>query len=101
MKNILIISGHPNLQQSTANRAILDELAGRLPHAQIRRLDALYFDYQIDIAAEQQALLVVDVIVWQFPLFWYSLPALLKKWLDDVSMCSQYPRWSHTRSAEY
>ena len=42
MKNILIISGHPNLQQSTANRAILDELAGRLPHAQIRHLDALY-----------------------------------------------------------
>jgi NAD(P)H dehydrogenase (quinone) len=84
MKNILIISGHPNLQQSTANRAILDELAGRLPHAQIRRLDALYPDYQIDIAAEQQALLAADVIVWQFPLFWYSLPALLKKWLDDV-----------------
>ena len=52
MKNILIISGHPNLQQSTANRAILDELAGRLPHVQIRRLDALYPDYQINIAAE-------------------------------------------------
>ena len=25
-----------------------------------------------------------DVIVWQFPVHWYSLPALLKKWLDDV-----------------
>ena len=79
MKNILIISGHPNLQQSTANRMILDELADRLPQAQIRRLDALYPDYRIDVDAEQQALLNADVIVWQFPFFWYSLPALPKK----------------------
>lgn len=84
MKNILIISGHPNLQQSTANRLILDQLASRLPHAQIRRLDTLYPDYRIDIDAEQQALLLADVVVWQFPFFWYGLPALLKKWLDDV-----------------
>ena len=84
MKNILIISGHPNLQQSTANRMILDELADRLPQAQIRRLDALYPDYRIDVDAEQQTLLNADVIVWQFPFFWYSLPALPKKWLDDV-----------------
>ncbi|WDE02718.1 NAD(P)H-dependent oxidoreductase [Thalassomonas actiniarum] len=25
-----------------------------------------------------------DIIVLQFPLYWYSTPALLKKWLDDV-----------------
>ncbi|GAL26611.1 NAD(P)H oxidoreductase YRKL [Vibrio variabilis] len=25
-----------------------------------------------------------DVIVLQFPFYWYSMPALLKKWMDDV-----------------
>lgn len=78
MKNILIISGHPNLNESVANRTILDEVAARLPEAQIRKLDALYPDYRFDIAAEQEALKAADIIVWQFPFSWYSLPGLMK-----------------------
>lgn len=84
MKNILIISGHPNLENSVANHVILDELTRALPNADIRRLDALYPNYQINVAAEQTALEWADVIVWQFPFYWYSMPALMKKWLDDV-----------------
>lgn len=41
-------------------------------------------DAPLDVAAEQAALLAADVVVWQFPLYWYSLPALMKKYLDDV-----------------
>ncbi len=84
MKNVLIISGHPNLANSVANAAILEETARLLPDAEIRRLDSLYPDFRIDVAAEQAALLKADIIVWQFPFHWYSLPALMKKWLDDV-----------------
>ncbi|MDO4640262.1 MAG: NAD(P)H-dependent oxidoreductase [Neisseria sp.] len=84
MKNMLIISGHPNLQNSVANQIILEELAKALPNAEIRKLDELYPDFQIDVQAEQNALANADVIVWQFPFHWYSLPALMKKWLDDV-----------------
>ena len=84
MKKVLIISGHPNLKRSIANRAILDELARKLPEAEIRYLDALYPSFHIDVAAEQQAILAADIIVWQFPFHWYGLPALLKKWLDEV-----------------
>ncbi len=25
-----------------------------------------------------------DIIVWQFPMYWYNAPALLKKWIDDI-----------------
>ncbi|WP_439236463.1 NAD(P)H-dependent oxidoreductase [Lonepinella koalarum] len=84
MSNILIISGHPDLQQSTANRTILGELKKALPNAEIRDLGALYPNYQFDIEAEQAALLKADVIVWQFPIHWYHLPAILQKWLSDV-----------------
>lgn len=84
MNNILVISGHPNLDQSLANKTIVDTLQNNLGNADIRRLDVLYPDFQIDVAAEQAALLKADVIVWQFPFYWYSLPALMKKWLDDV-----------------
>ncbi|MFD1244263.1 NAD(P)H-dependent oxidoreductase [Paralysiella testudinis] len=84
MKNVLIISGHPDLAQSVANQTILNVLAEQLPQAEIRKLDALYPDYQIDVAAEQAAILQADIIVWQFPFYWYAMPALMKKYLDDV-----------------
>ncbi len=84
MKNILVVSGHPDLSRSLANSIILNDLAAALPDAEIRRLDSLYPTGQIDIAAEQSAVSRADIIVWQFPFSWYSLPALLKKWLDEV-----------------
>jgi glutathione-regulated potassium-efflux system ancillary protein KefG len=44
-----------------------------------------YPDFAIDIEAEQEKLLTAhDVIALQFPLYWYSTPALLKEWLDLV-----------------
>lgn len=84
MSKILVISGHPDLQASQANKAILACLSEDLDDIAIRRLDALYPDFRIDAAAEQQALLKADVVVLQFPLFWYASPALLKQWLDVV-----------------
>lgn len=81
---VLIISGHPSLEQSYTNSVILEQLHGALDNVEIRRLDTLYPDYSIDIEAEQQALLSAQVVVLQFPFYWYSMPALLKKWMDDV-----------------
>lgn len=37
-----------------------------------------------DVPAEQAALREADVIVWHFPFYWYSVPAIMKKWIDDV-----------------
>ncbi len=74
MKQILIISGHPNLAQSTANALIIQEVQKQLPNVEVRFLDKLYPNYQIDVSAEQDALSRADVIVWQFPFYWYSPP---------------------------
>ncbi|MBU9856506.1 NAD(P)H-dependent oxidoreductase [Rahnella bonaserana] len=84
MQNVLIISGHPNINESIGNATILGEVATALPEAEIRFLDALYPDYHINVAQEQQALLNADVIVWQFPFSWYSVPGLMKLWIDQV-----------------
>jgi glutathione-regulated potassium-efflux system ancillary protein KefF len=85
MSKVLIISGHPNLEHSLANRTILGDLADEAGiTVETRNLDRLYPDFKVDVAAEQAALVTADVIVWQFPFHWYALPALLKKWLDDV-----------------
>jgi NAD(P)H dehydrogenase (quinone) len=37
-----------------------------------------------DVVAEQEKLLWADVLVLQFPLWWFSVPAILKGWIDRV-----------------
>ena len=44
----------------------------------------IYPNRRFDIAAEQDALLKADVIVLQFPFSWYSVPGLMKLWIDEV-----------------
>lgn len=84
MKNILIISGHTNINNSVANKIILDRLEKDLPQAEIAYLDKLYPTYQIDKYVEQQRLLKADVIVLQFPFFWYGIPSIMSKWIEEV-----------------
>lgn len=85
MKNVLIIAGHPELRDNSfANKIILEDLERLLPAATVDRLGDLYPDYRIDVEAEQKKLVGADIIVLQFPIFWYSMPALLAKWMEDV-----------------
>ncbi|CAI2467687.1 Glutathione-regulated potassium-efflux system ancillary protein kefF [Serratia ficaria] len=37
-----------------------------------------------DIEREQQKLLWADVVILQFPLWWFSMPAILKGWVERV-----------------
>ncbi len=55
-----------------------------LEHVHIRDLYALYPEMDIDIRAEQAALLEHDIIVFHHPFFWYSVPPILKEWQDLV-----------------
>lgn len=36
------------------------------------------------IEAEQQKVEWCDLMIWQFPLWWFSVPAILKGWVDRV-----------------
>ncbi|GAB2525275.1 NAD(P)H-dependent oxidoreductase [Nocardiopsis aegyptia] len=37
-----------------------------------------------DVRAEQEKLLWADTLILQFPLWWYTMPAILKGWVDRV-----------------
>ncbi len=41
-----------------------------------------YFSH--DIQAEQEKLLWSDFVIFQFPLWWFSFPAIMKGWVDRV-----------------
>lgn len=89
---ILILLAHPNLRQSRVSRG-LAEAARHLsdtpdspggPRVEVRDLYALYPDYAIDVPTEQACAAQADLIVWLHPIQWYSMPALMKLWLDEV-----------------
>ena len=84
MSKILVVSGHPDYKNSVANRAILDDLHRKIPEAEIVYLDALYPDFRIDVPKEQKRLVEADVIVFEFPFWWYGSPSLMHRYVEDV-----------------
>ncbi|APG16383.1 NAD(P)H-dependent oxidoreductase [Kosakonia radicincitans] len=40
-----------------------------------------------DIAREQAKLQRADAVIFQFPLWWFSMPAIMKGWVDRVYAC--------------
>ncbi|MBQ0750637.1 MAG: NAD(P)H-dependent oxidoreductase [Roseovarius sp.] len=87
MTQTLILLFHPNIAKSKANAA-LQAAAHTIPGAQVVDMQARYpsghIDMHTDGEAEARALLEADRIVLQFPIQWYSTPALLKAWQDAV-----------------
>jgi glutathione-regulated potassium-efflux system ancillary protein KefF len=85
MADVLVIAAHPQLEQSRVTRAMLRALeAADAQRIEVRPLYALYPDYFIDVAAEQAALQAAKLVVWLHPVHWYSMPPLMKLWLDET-----------------
>ncbi|MFC3150634.1 NAD(P)H-dependent oxidoreductase [Litoribrevibacter euphylliae] len=80
----LVIFAHSDVKHSSiSNRLIISKLK-TVDGLEIRDLYQLYPDFKIDIEAEQQAMSDADVILFQYPFHWYSVPGLLKEWMDRV-----------------
>lgn len=84
MKKATVILAHPRFEQSYANKEIIRQIDLQMPNVEIRDISKMYPDFNIDVKAEQKALEESDVIVFQFPWWWYSSPAILKHYLDEV-----------------
>ncbi len=80
---IVLIYAHPYAEQSLANQELLDAIAD-VAAVEQRALYDLYPDFDIDVDAERRVLETADLIVLQHPVYWYSMPALLKLWIDEV-----------------
>ncbi|MCH4890190.1 NAD(P)H-dependent oxidoreductase [Acidaminobacter sp. JC074] len=80
---VLVVQAHPTMEKSVVNKEMLSYLEGK-DDVTVRRLYDLYPDWQIDKDQEQAACEAADRIVIQFPFYWYNMPALMKKWFDEV-----------------
>jgi glutathione-regulated potassium-efflux system ancillary protein KefG len=80
---VLVVMAHPALERSRANRVLMRS-AQAAPGVALRDLYELYPDFAVDVSAEQEALREASAVVLQYPIYWYSPPALMKEWLDLV-----------------
>ena len=86
MTNTLIIMSHPDVAQSTSQQFLLAAIKGE-EQIQIRHLESILAkqeDNHFDKTIEQAFLQEVDKIIFQFPLYWYQCPSVMKQWMDEV-----------------
>jgi glutathione-regulated potassium-efflux system ancillary protein KefF len=80
---IYVVFAHPYPSQSRANQMLLDAVRD-LPGLEVCPLYDRYPDFDIDVGAEQAALMRAGLVVWMHPVYWYNVPGLLKHWFDKV-----------------
>lgn len=81
--SIYLVAAHPDWRNSRITRRLLDA-ARSMPSVDVNDLYTSYPDYALDVQAEQTRLQRASLVALMFPLYWYSAPALLKLWLDEV-----------------
>ncbi|PUA18320.1 NAD(P)H dehydrogenase [Glaciimonas sp. PCH181] len=81
--NILILYAHPRPHRSRVNRRLV-QAASVLPNVHLHDLYETYPDFHINVRHEQALLKDADLVIFQHPIQWYSMPALLKLWVDTV-----------------
>ena len=80
---VALIYAHPYAERSLANTELLKSI-NDLQFIDRRPLYDLYPDFDVDAEAERKHIAKVDLIVLQHPVYWYSMPSLLKQWIDEV-----------------
>ena len=55
-----------------------------IPDIKFLHIDKEYPDLKINLKKDQERLLRNDIIIFQFPLFWYNTPSSLRKWIEVV-----------------
>jgi len=78
---LLLLFAHPSFQRSRVHAGLLRELEG-VEGLTFHDLYPAYpdFDFDVDVAREQELLLGHDAVLVQHPLYGYSTPPLVKQW---------------------
>lgn len=82
-RRVLVLFAHPAYEKSRVH-TWLSRAVRELPGVTFHDLYEAYPDQDVDVRREQALLVEHDVIVFQHPFYWYSVPPLLKQWMDLV-----------------
>lgn len=84
MNNILIINGHQKYDASEGklNQTLMDHMVRLLSKENEIKTTSVQNGYTI--SEEQEKFLWADVVIYQTPIYWFSVPGLLKTYMDEV-----------------
>ena len=83
MARVLVLFAHPALEKSRVHSRLVAEAPDH-PELTFHDLYEAYPRLDIDVGYEQGLLATHDIVVLQFPFYWYSTPPILKQWQDLV-----------------
>lgn len=85
MSMILIINGAESREPMAAGRlnGLLADSAGNELEPVMEVLTTTV-QAGYDVATEQRKFLAADIVLFQFPVFWFATPSTLKRYVDDV-----------------
>lgn len=86
----IVVLGHPNYQNSKVNRALIESLP-KSEDITIHNIVEIYPDGNVDGEKERKLLESYDRIIFQYPIHWYNMPAVMKNWWDKVFV----PGWTN------
>ncbi len=86
----IIVLGHPNYQNSRVNKALIESLPAD-ENITIHNIAEIYPDGKINGEKERKLLESYDRIIFQYPVHWYNMPAVMKNWWDSVFI----PGWTN------
>jgi glutathione-regulated potassium-efflux system ancillary protein KefF len=90
---ILVVYAHPSPRRSPLHRALAGA-ARAMPGVELRDLYQTYPDFYIDPADERKLVEAAKLLVFLHPMRWYSMPSLLKLWVEVVFE----PSWAYARN---
>lgn len=84
MNNILVINGHEyyDFAKGQLNKTLFEDTLTIL--SEKFTVNTTIIDEGYDIKEEQEKFKWADVVIFQTPIYWFSLPAAFKKYIDQV-----------------
>lgn len=84
MSHIFIINGYQTIGHTKGrlNATLVEEMKNVL--GRHHELKETAIDNGYDVKEEQKKFLWADIIIFQTPVYWFSVPNLLKKYIDEV-----------------
>jgi glutathione-regulated potassium-efflux system ancillary protein KefG len=83
MAKVLVLFAHPALEKSRVHKRLVAAVPQH-PELTFHDLYEAYPRMDVDVRREQDLLSAHDVVVFQFPFYWYSTPPIVKQWQDLV-----------------
>ncbi|AHV97629.1 NAD(P)H-dependent oxidoreductase [Paenibacillus sabinae] len=84
MKNILIINGHEQYggAEGKLNQTLVDRMVSILSEKNNVQTTIIQNGYNNE--EEHRKFLWADVVIYQTPIYWFSIPGLFKTYMDEV-----------------